>query len=142
VQPLSELEATLPYTGAEITALVRTTEQFDWGKIREEEMTPVGNGKRTQHVDTGAEHRRVSIGRIAGTIPTWLVNELAAEFDRTAAARGSTSLEAVFMDWAERLKNTEPSTNERARTGAKSKPAAKKGGGRKPKAQTAAKGEG
>lgn len=120
-QKSSELSVELPMSTAEIDAMIKASGTFDWAALAEENTTgealstktsPIG-APRTPETDN-ADSKQVRIGLIKAEVPVALMNGLYAEYERSAAAIGSNTPEAVLRDWVARLKETAPDTDARA----------------------------
>jgi len=100
---IEDLAKELPMTAVELDSLVKSTTQFDWGAV--EATLPDTPARPQEPANIGGE-RRFQLGTSKGSIPVRLHDELMTEFNRSAAAVGSSNPETVLRDWVERLQAT------------------------------------
>lgn len=151
-EDFGKLALTLPYSVAELDTLAATAQAFDWTVASGLGEAPSaagparnasgGAGDATTRAKTGAEDRRFVLGGIQGAIPRWLADQLAAEYERSAAATGSKALEVVLADLVARLRKTAPVARKpppasKAKAAQKAAPRAQRKGGGKTKAKEA-----
>lgn len=107
-QTVDQLSAELPMTPVELDTLIRSTEAFDWDAAAAAlPDAPVREQEHKGSPGVGAE-RKFQLGVEKGSIPLRLHDELMEEFRRSAKAIGSSNVELVLRDWAERLRATAP----------------------------------
>jgi len=109
---LEALALELPMSTTELDALVQSTTPFDWAAIEGGLATTPTNGGGTAVANAG--DRKFQLGTTKGTVAARLHDELMAEFNRSAAAVGSTNPETVLRHWLSRLQATIPSADQEA----------------------------
>jgi ParB/RepB/Spo0J family partition protein len=117
---IEDLAKELPMTAVELDSLVKSTSQFDWGAV---EATLSDSPAPREASNIGGE-RRFQLGTAKGSIPTRLHDDLMVEFNRSAAAVGSSNPETVLRDWVERLQATATQVDAQVAARAAAAPAA------------------
>jgi hypothetical protein len=111
-EDLGTLAEELPMSQSELESLSRLTETFDWGAV--EAALPTGSEDVLKPPKNLGGERKVQIATYKGSIPVDLANKLLAEYNRSASAIGSLSIESVMADWLDRLTATIEYTDSRA----------------------------
>lgn len=134
---IDQLAAELPMSSAEIDALVRSASTFDWDSVNSNLGTSVDSTDSDEEasapvpqVTMGAD-KKFLLGGTKGSLSARLSNALEVEFQRSAAAVGTTNLELVARHVLGRLRETVEKTDQEASEAAKAAPQPAKKKGRK-----------
>jgi len=109
---LDDLALELPMSSTELDSLIKSTTAFDWDAVESSLATePI---RPTEAPANLGGERRFQLGIAKGSIPTRLCDELTSEFNRSAAAIGSTNPELVLRHWLKRLQGTAEAADQEA----------------------------